>query len=472
MHNSVCDNNNKEGEKRFMKKRVQMIFALAIMFCVMSVSAINAKAAELGTSATNPIELNNGKWYTRKWTSENCFEDCYNKIELHTRGYITFYLERYTDAEGNVCTYNLELYDSAGNIIWTGDKSSKNDIFNKYYEHKIGLDAGIYYMNIESTIYVPYDAAPVDIDYRYVFKETNLYEKESNDDFKTATAISVDKEYSAVIEENVYDKDYYKIKLTKGKEYTITFDNYDSNVSYMFCNPGQEEEYFTNNKEYLEYGFYYGLESIKEDSLVWTFKATESGYHYICVTDWSDKDIPYSVKVTANKIPASKVTAKLKTSSYTYNGKTKTPTVTVKYGSKTLKKGTDYTVTYASGRKNVGKYKVTIKFKGNYVGSKTLYFKINPPKTTVKKVTGAKKSVKVSLTKKTTQVTGYQVQYSVSKKFTNAKTKTITSAKTTSTTIKSLKAKKRYYVRVRTYKTVKGVKYYSGWSTYKSAVTK
>jgi len=165
-------------------------------------------------------------------------------------------------------------------------------------------------------------------------------------------------------------------------------------------------------------------------------------------------------------------TVKLSTSTYTYNGKTKKPTVTVKDSKGKTISSKYYTVTYASGRKNVGKYKVTVKFKGNYSGTKTLYLTINPTKTTVKKVTGASKSLKVTVNKKTTQVSGYQIQYSTSKKFTSAKTKTVKSAKTTSTTIKSLKAKKTYYVRVRTYKTVNGKRYYSGWSSYKSAKTK
>jgi len=164
---------------------------------------------------------------------------------------------------------------------------------------------------------------------------------------------------------------------------------------------------------------------------------------------------------------------KLSTTSYTYNGKVKTPSVTVKNAKgTTLTKNTHYTVTYSSGRKNVGTYKVTIKGKGNYTGSKTLTFKINPSKTTISKLTAGKKSITVAITKKSTQVTGYQIQYSTSKKFTNAKTKTISSYKTTKYTLKSLSANKTYYVRVRTYKTVGKTKYYSGWSTYKYVKTK
>ncbi len=173
-----------------------------------------------------------------------------------------------------------------------------------------------------------------------------------------------------------------------------------------------------------------------------------------------------------NPISASKCKVSLSTTSYTYDGKVKKPTVTVKNANGTKLTTSSYTVTYASGRKNVGTYKVTIKFKGNYTGTKTLTFKVNPAKTTVKSLTAGKKSLKVAITKKSTQVTGYQIQYSTTKSFKSYKSKTLTSYKTVSTSLTGLKAKTTYYVRVRTYKTVNGVKYYSGWSTIKYKKTK
>ncbi|MBR3974787.1 MAG: fibronectin type III domain-containing protein [Clostridia bacterium] len=174
-----------------------------------------------------------------------------------------------------------------------------------------------------------------------------------------------------------------------------------------------------------------------------------------------------------NPIDISKCTVKLSYISYTYNGSVKTPVVTVtnQYGTK-LTKDKHYTVTYASGRKLVGTYKVTVKMIGNYTGTKTLTFKINPPKTTVASLKAGTKSITVNLNKKTTQVTGYQIQYSRNKDFTNAKIKTLTSSSTVKTTLSGLTAAKTYYVRVRTYKTVNNVKYYSGWSQYKYVKTK
>ncbi len=157
----------------------------------------------------------------------------------------------------------------------------------------------------------------------------------------------------------------------------------------------------------------------------------------------------------------------------TYTGKSLTQSLTVKVGKTTLKKDTDYTVTYKNNKK-VGTATVTIKGKGSYTGTVSKTFKITPVKTTVKKITAASKSLKIKITKKSTQVTGYQIQYSTSKTFKAkyTKTKTVKSYKTTSVTLKSLKAKKTYYVRVRTYKTVDGKKYYSAWSSYKTKKTK
>ena len=167
----------------------------------------------------------------------------------------------------------------------------------------------------------------------------------------------------------------------------------------------------------------------------------------------------------------------LSTVNYTYNGRVKTPSVTVKDSKgKTLKNGTDYKISYPKGMKNVGKYTVKVTLKGNYSGTKSLTYNINPKGTGVSKVKAAKKGFKVTWKKQATQTTGYQVQYSTNSKFKSAKTVTISKNKTTSKSVGKLSAKKRYFVRVRTYKTVKvngkNVKLYSGWSKAKSVTTK
>jgi hypothetical protein len=95
-----------------------------------------------------------------------------------------------------------------------------------------------------------------------------------------------------------------------------------------------------------------------------------------------------------------------------------------------------------------------------------------PKSASIKKVKAAKKAVSVQW-KKVGGVKGYQVQVATDKKFKkNKKTVTVKKQKTTKTTVKKLKAKKKYYVRVRTYKTVNGKKVYSAWSKVKSVKIK
>ena len=168
---------------------------------------------------------------------------------------------------------------------------------------------------------------------------------------------------------------------------------------------------------------------------------------------------------------------KLKATSLTYNGKVRTPKVIVKDRTgKTLVKNTDYTVSYAKGRKYVGKYAVKITFKGKYSGTKTLYFTIKPKATSISSLKAGSKKFTVKWKKQATQTTGYQVQYSASSKFSKAKTVIVGKNTTVSKKISKLSGKKKYYVRVRTYKTVKingkSIRIYSGWSKAKTVTTK
>ena len=172
-------------------------------------------------------------------------------------------------------------------------------------------------------------------------------------------------------------------------------------------------------------------------------------------------------------------TIKLSKTSMTYNGKKQKPSVTITDAAgKKLKNGTDYKVTYPKKTQNVGKYTVTVTLKGNYTGTVKKTFTILPKNTAISKLTASKNTVTVKWRKQTKQTAGYEIQYSPSSKFTKKTTKTVkvTKNSTTSKKITKLKAKKKYYVRIRTYQTVKvgkkSTKIYSGWSKAKTITTK
>ncbi len=176
---------------------------------------------------------------------------------------------------------------------------------------------------------------------------------------------------------------------------------------------------------------------------------------------------------SSKTIPCVK-SATLRTVSYTYNGKAKKPSVTIKDSSGKVVSAHNYTVKYKNNKK-IGKASVTIKLQGNYTGTIKKTFKIVPKGTAISgKVMAQSKGFTVKWKKQKKSTTGYQIQVSTNKKFAKkvTVTKTVKKNSTTKLAIKRLKPKKRYYVRVRTYKTVKGKKYCSGWSKVKTVITK
>ena len=108
----------------------------------------------------------------------------------------------------------------------------------------------------------------------------------------------------------------------------------------------------------------------------------------------------------------------------------------------------------------------------DYTGTVIKTFQIIPGWTYIKSLRGKKKAVTVKWKKQAQQTTGYQIQYSRNKKFKDAKIITIRDNKKVSKKIKKLKSKKKYYVRIRTFKTVSGKDYYSEWSGKKSVKTR
>ena len=172
----------------------------------------------------------------------------------------------------------------------------------------------------------------------------------------------------------------------------------------------------------------------------------------------------YSIKNNFKKATISGISNK------SYTGKNITQSITVKYNGKTLKNGTDYTVSYSSN-KNIGTATVKVTGKGSYAGTITKTFKINPAKQEIQKLTAKSKAFFVDWAQKGS-ATGYEIQYATNSKFTSAKKVTIKNNKTDKTTVSKLSGKKKYYVCVRSYTTVKGTKYYGAWSASKSVTTK
>lgn len=143
-----------------------------------------------------------------------------------------------------------------------------------------------------------------------------------------------------------------------------------------------------------------------------------------------------------------------------YTGKTITPKVKLTCQGKTLVQGTDYTVVYKNN-KNTGLAEATVTGTGAYTGTRTITFKIVPKKAMLKSVKAAgKQAVQVKLKKSAGKVSGYQITYSVNRKFGKANS---INTKKLNKKIKSLK-KTTYYVKVRAYTVIQGKKVFGAYS--------
>ena len=155
-----------------------------------------------------------------------------------------------------------------------------------------------------------------------------------------------------------------------------------------------------------------------------------------------------------------------------YNGKNQYPVITVKDRNKKTIAPSNYDVTFSKGFKNVGTYSIKLKFKNNYTGTKTVYFKINPPKTGISYLVPKSKGFTLKIKKKNTEVSGYQAQISKRSGFAPSNVITLPKSSNVKKDIKKLISKKKYYVRVRTYKMIGKTMYTSEWSKPKSVITK
>ena len=247
-----------------------------------------------------------------------------------------------------------------------------------------------------------------------------------------------------------------------------------------------------------------------------------AGTGYVTITGIGNYTGTYTLAYAIN--PLSITSSGVKVSAIdkmTATGAALTPVPTITYNGSVLTNGVDYILTY-SNNVNAGTATITINGIGNFSGSRKVSFTITSPsssntqiktatttqntgtsinsgtsstapsgakkvngeyinskqkKASISKLTKGSKSFKATW-KKISGITGYQIQYSTSSKFTKKTTKSVTvkSYKTTKSTVKKLKSKKKYYVRIRTYKNVKfngkTVKVYSSWSKAKSVTTK
>ncbi len=265
-------------------------------------------------------------------------------------------------------------------------------------------------------------------------------------------------QWSITLDSKLTIYDDFKIVITDGnnKKYTLTpssnlyYESYFNTV--YFDAPAKLIKYLTNNGNKFVAG--------RKFSVKITGLADEN---------YDAAEISYTTEFikTERKEISSLNISNIKNRKYT--GKALTPNPTIKDGNRTLKKGTDYTLTYSNNKKT-GKAKIVIEGKGNYKGTATKYFNIIPQAPTITKITTKSKKANLKWSK-SIGATGYEVYMATSKNGKFEKIKTITS-QTLKYTKSKLKKKKKYFFKIRPYKKIDGKKVYGSYSDVKSIKVK
>lgn len=406
---------------KVFKKVISLILTAAIMMSMICVGTVSAGALE----DEKPTEIKIG-----------------NIIKGNAK----------TDIKTSMPTYIFYFFDDEKNTSF-----GNYNITIKSNNAKTYIDAGIIskqyktiYSESENAYYLT-DEYNIDFNKRYSFltPQGNSEIKITNTDGKYTES-----SFTGVVE--AYDGDWF---------YTTTTTPYYNQMPRIDCvtedkatltdiNIKFDRKDILDEPMYDNYAFYISVTFSNAYKGVGEVKSSGDFEIIVDRADSTNKNST-STQKSISSLSFSKV------SDYTYTGEARKPAVTIKDGSYTLKKGTDYTLSYKNN-KDIGTASITIKGKGKYTGSKTIQFKIVPKKTTLK-VT-KKSDTKAKFT--WAAVDGaekYQIYYSTDgKKY--KKLATVSGGKTSATISKLDFDKYDYKFKIRSYGTDNSKKYYSSFS--------
>ncbi len=405
----------------------------------------------------------------------------YYKIILPSAGRISIDITSYMQY------YCLVIYNTAGEELWYTDYNEWISTTGMRKDnHKIDLTAGTYYLKANGYRNSDWYASTGNYSFKVTFASAYETKLEPNNSIVEASILTLGSSVKGQIATNDRN-DYFKINISNNCTININITSYMQYYCIIIYDLYGKEIWYT---DYNEWASTSGkrTDTHKIDLSKGTYYIKVNGYRN---SDWYASTGNYTISIKefifVPKVDKIKVSSESTASHtikwsktagvtgyelYRYNSSTKKyekikTTSSTKYKTSGLKSGTTY------------KYKVRAYIKKNgttHYGafSSVLSAGTKPAKTTLSSVKSAKPA-QLTVTWKTVKgSSGYQVFCSTSKKFTSKTTKKVTVKKQSSkkTTVKKLKKGKKYYIRVRAYKTVGGKNLYGAYSAVKSAKVK
>ena len=397
-----------------MKRVVSLILSVVMLFSITTVVDFSASASQ-GENVNDPYIMTVGQT-TVGGFDKKTEQTIFYKLELEQSGLLVL------DFKSEIESAVFKIYDCNVGNGFAEKAMFTNPNYGRIQENmQYFLESGTYYISIRNlylstgTFYLDSSFVP----YSETFPENDIT---NNNTIDGANEIGFNKQYVGIKEYNNFD--FYKFNMPYKSKIKVTMNikttigNVDICLIDRYGKTQETKSLFSNN------GILSGEVSFP----------VEAGINYLKIggtTNLFRTDGIYNFKMSIF-------------CDHEYNRVYKTPTYFEKGYTQFICKVCGY-----SYKKYVDK------------------LQLNKP--SINSVTSGVKKLNVRLNANYYSYDGVQIQYSTNKKFSNSKT---SSTKKASKTIKGLKKKKKYYLRVRSYKKVNGKKVYSKWSTVRKVKTK
>lgn len=456
-----------------MKKKMRYALTLITMLLVLMFGQ-NVYAAGSNLSTATTVKLGTTISDTKKCDYVSNPKPHYYKFTLSQNSIVKFYFR----TGGHTQRITLYLRDASGNRVDGFSCLSTNDINNWGYQSGtkyFGLNAGTYYAELcnfgNETCYYNMNIST----YRQESSSVKIAGP-NNNYLSTAKNFSVGNTLNSIgtyVSNGWSRSDCHYYRFSISRKQTVTF-RFSISLDY----------------DYISFRLYNAsgntISTLASCSNSTRNKAVNvtlnPGTYYIGVSSW-DNDIQYTIQTIGQT-----------TKSQTKKNQTiSASNVTKKIGDKaftlSVKRAGNGKLSYASSNKSVAtitsKGKVTVKGVGKTTititaaatttynsAVKKITLTVHPKGASITSLTNPSARKMTVYWKKASNVTGYQIQYATNSSFKNAKSGYVNSNKYSGAYLKNLQKGRTYYVRIRTYKTVNGVYYYSNWSSAKKIYLK
>lgn len=431
----------------------------------------SAYAAPTGTSSSSAVKMTLDSDYMKAWTKGNQHLNHYSTFTIPERGIVTLTATKPYDDEGEFGRMEFILYDGYGEVVWGSDSYYTVDGFFDFYQYKIGLNAGTYFLSLRPEFTVK--SGSIETTYSASFTANPYCELEPNEGLASATSMVLGQVYSGSYGKDGFDNsgehDVYKVELTKGTTYKIALGNYSkldaTSLILDFYGPADTDESLMYDMENKvdENGRNYAL-----------FKAPASGTYYIDFNNYMQAPIDYTLGVS-----------EMVKEKQTISGK-KTFNKVNDCENFMLNQEAEGELTYSSSNRDVvsvysdgevhvwgpGKATITVKAAEtdtHKAATKKITITVKPKKPTFKSLKNiSSRKLVVEWDNPDYDAERIQIQVATNKTFTkNVKNYYMDDSYPYNKTISKLKKGTTYYVRVRSYVKIGETNYYSAWTNYK-----